>query len=177
MSEDLFHTFVSFFWLDNSSYLSSVDPIVWCHHTEWGLPAALVLQECLHQLLPNNRSECTLYQANAPESLLHALFTCEKNSVAAEALLYLTRPYDRSITAERSLLFKLDICDPIYELPTVLVLYTGLNLIWRNRTSGKGTAAYQVRAELECLISLLRRSRRRRLREAGDIISNTMANF
>ena len=141
------------------------------------LQQLLPVNERLHQLLPNNRSVCTLCQANVPESLLHALFTCEKNSLAGEALLSLTRPYDRGITAEKALLLKLDICDPIYELPTVLVLSTGLNLIWRNRTNGKGTALYQVRAELECLISLLRRSRRRRLREAGDMICNTLANF
>ena len=141
------------------------------------LQQLLPVNERLQQLLPNNRSVCTLCQANAPESLIHALFTCEKNSAAAEALLSLTRHYDRGVTADRSLIFKLDVCDPIYELPTVLVLSTGLSLIWKNRSSGKGTALYQVRAELECLISLLRRSRRRRLREAGDIICNTLANF
>ena len=131
----------------------------------------------ISQFLPNTRPECILCQAEAPETLLHALFTCEKNSEAAEALLQLTRPYDHRITAERALMFNLNVCDPIYELPTVLVLYSGLFYIWKNRSNKKGTAKYQIRAEIECLISHLRRSRRRLLREAGDIINNKISNF
>ena len=137
----------------------------------------LPFNQRLHEILPNNRPDCSLCGSLQPESPLHGLFVCEKNCQAAEALLTLTRPYDRTITAKKVLLLDLDVCDPIYELPTVLVLSTGLSLIWKNRSCGKGNALYQVRAEIECLISLLRRSRRRLLREAGDIICNTLANF
>ena len=137
----------------------------------------LPTNERISQFLPNNPQECTLCHNEVPETPIHALFSCENNSEAAEALLQLTRPYDNKISAERALLFNLDIRDPIYELSTVLVLYTGLFYIWRNRTKRKGTAQYQIRAEIECLISLLRRSRLRRLREAGDIIEYTMSNF
>ena len=137
----------------------------------------LPVNERLSQLLPNNRSECSLCQSQQPESPLHALFTCERNQQAAEVLPALTRPYDPSITPEKALMFDLNICDPIYELPTVLVLSTGLNFIWQNRLNRKGTALYQIRAELECLVSLLRRSRRRLLREAGNMINNTLSNF
>ena len=136
----------------------------------------LPTNERLSQFLPNTRPECTLCQADVPESLVHALFSCVKNSEAAEALLQLTRPYDPRITKERALLFNLNVSDPIYELP-VLVLYAGLFYISKNRSNKKGTAVYQIQAEIECLISLLRRSRRRLLREAGDIINNTMTNF
>ena len=131
----------------------------------------------MSRILPNTRPECSLCQANVPESTLHALFTCENNSEAAEALLRLTRPYDPRISPDRAILFCLEVCDPIYELPITLVLYTGLNYIWKNRENKKGTAVYQIRAELECLISLLRRSRRGRLQEAGDMIENSMINF
>ena len=36
---------------------------------------------------------------------------------------------------------------------------------------------YQVRAEIECMVSLLRRSREKRLREAGKMVENTLTNF
>ena len=120
----------------------------------------LPTNERLSHFLPNTRAGCTLCQDDVPESLVHALFTCEKNSEAAEALLQLTRHYDQGITAERALLFDLNVCDQIYELPTILVLYTGLFYISKNRSNKKRTAVYQIRAEIECLISLLRRSRR-----------------
>ena len=131
----------------------------------------------LNQLLPNNRSDCTMCRSGQPETILHALFECESNKEAEEALITLTRPYDSNFTAEKALLLYLSICDTIYELPTILVLSTGLNFIWQNRVSKKSTALYQIRAELECLVSLLRRSRRRRLREASKMVNNSLSNF
>ena len=68
-------------------------------------------------------------------------------------------------------------CDPIYELPAILIVSTGFHYIWHNRVNKKGTALYQIRAEIECLISLLRRSRLKKLKEAGNMINNTLANF
>ena len=67
--------------------------------------------------------------------------------------------------------------DQIYELPTTLVLCTGLDLIWRKRQEKKSTNLYETRAEIECLISTLRRSRLKILREAGIMIENTLQNF
>ena len=57
------------------------------------------------------------------------------------------------------MVFDLSASDNMYELPVMLVLCTGLNFIWENRINKKGTTAYQIRSELECMISLLRRSR------------------
>ena len=119
----------------------------------------LPVNERLNQFFPNNWSECSLCHSLDAESPLHALFRCERNWQAAEALLTLTRPYDRNISPEKALLFDLDICDPMYELPTILVLSTGLNIILQNWLTNKGTALYQIQAELECLVSPLRRSR------------------
>jgi hypothetical protein len=65
----------------------------------------------------------------------------------------------------------------MYELPTILVLSTGLNFIWQNRMNKKGTALYQIRAELECLVSLLRRLRKRGLREAGNMVNSSLSKF
>ena len=67
--------------------------------------------------------------------------------------------------------------DPLYELSAILVLYTGLELIWRRRQEKKSTSLYETRAELECLISTLRRSRIKALKEAGNMVENTLNNF
>ena len=80
------------------------------------------------------------------------------------------------LTAEKVLYFNLSY-DPVYELPVMLILATGLHFIWENRVAKKSTSLYQVRAEIECMVSLLRRSRSKRLREAGKMVENTMTNF
>ena len=67
--------------------------------------------------------------------------------------------------------------DTLYKLPVMLVLCTGMNYICENRLKKKGTSIFQIRSEIECLISLLRRSRRRLLKEAGEMINNMLVNF
>ena len=137
----------------------------------------LPFNERLSQILPNNRPECSLCVSQLPESPLHGLFNCERNNQAAHSLLTLTYPYDKTITAEKALLFDINVSEPMYELPTMLVIATGLNLIWQNRLNKKGTTLYQIRAELESLVSLLRRSRSKKIQEAGNMVKNTMKKF
>ena len=76
-----------------------------------------------------------------------SLFRCVKNSEAAKYLIHLTKPYDNSITEEKILLLDLNMTDSIYDLPSKLVLGTGLNFIWKNRSLKKGTSYYQIRSE------------------------------
>ena len=133
-------------------------------------------KERISQILPNSSPICTLCRADEPESVLHAIFNCEQNRRAAGYLLDLTRIYDNTITQEK--IMKLEIVtDALYELPTMAVLCSGLNLIWRNRKERKVTRLYDIRAELECIIQTLRKSRTKKLREASKIISNTIENF
>lgn len=137
----------------------------------------LPFNERLNQLLPNTNPECSLCHSQQAETPLHALFLCQFNSQAATALLNLTRPYAANISAEKALLFDVAVVDTIYELPTMLVLATGMHFIWKNRCNKKRTELYHIRSELECLVSLLRRSRPRLLREAGNMVNNSLANF
>ena len=136
----------------------------------------LPFNDRLSQLLKNNVPNCLLCTGNFPESPLHGLFKCEANYLAAQFLLHLSRPFDASINEDRALLFNIA-CDPLYELPVLLTLSWGMFFIWKNRTKKKSTNLYQIRAEIECMISLLRRSRASKLREAGDMVANTIANF
>ena len=136
----------------------------------------LPCKERLSQILPSTSPSCSLCNAQQPESIIHAFFDCNRNSEAAEFLLHLTRIYDSSITPEK--VTKLQITsEALYELPTLLVLCSGLELIWRNRLDKKSTRLYDIRAELECLVMALRKSRPKRLREASSIIKNTLENF
>ena len=136
----------------------------------------LPCRERTSQILRNNSPICTLCPAQASESISHALFQCVRNSRAAQYLLDLTKIFDSSVNQAKVLTFQVH-TDPLYELPTVATLYTGLCLVWRNRHDRKGTTLYDIRAELECLIQALRKSRTRKLREAGTIISNTLDEF
>jgi hypothetical protein len=126
----------------------------------------LPCNERLNRILPNNHPNCTLCTTNQIESPVHAFFSCDRNSQAAQYLVHLTRPYDSTITEDKILLFDISTTDPIYELPALLVLATGLSFIWLNRVNKKRTTLYQIRAELECLVSLLRKSWSRNLKEA-----------
>ena len=137
----------------------------------------LPFKERLSYILRNTQPNCQLCDQNCPETPMHGLFLCSKNNQAADTLLTLARPYDDSITGEKVLVFNINTSDQIYELPTMLMLATGLFYIWQNRLRKKSTSPYQIRSEMESLVSLLRRTRSRVSREAGNIISNTNENF
>ena len=136
----------------------------------------LPCKERIGQLLPASSPACILCRTQEPESILHAIFNCELNRDASLYLLNLTKVYDKSITKEKIIKLQL-VTDVLYELPTTLVLCTGLELIWRNRHDRRSTRLYDIRAELECLVATLRQSRVRKLREAGNIVKNTLENF
>ena len=102
----------------------------------------------ISQLLRNPSPICTMCATQVPESVEHALFDCDQNSRAAMYLLELSRVHD-----------------------------SGLHLIWKNRNDRRATKLYDIRAELECIVQALRKSRSRRLQESGSIISNTLENF
>ena len=136
----------------------------------------LPCKERLSQLLPASSPTCNLCQAQQPDTLQHSFFDCEKNREAYRYLLHLTRVNDSRVSCERVLKLQIN-TDALYELPTTLLLCTGLHLIWRNRQEKKSTSLYETRAELECLVCLLRKSRPRGLREAAKIIQNTLENF
>ena len=111
-----------------------------------------------------------------PETLGHELFECDQNSRTDRYLLDLSTVYDSSITKEKVL--KLQVyTEQIYELPTVIVMYSGLHNIWKNRNDRRATRLYDSRAELECIIQTLKKSRSKKLRESGNMISNTLENF
>ena len=133
----------------------------------------LPCRERLSQMLPATSPNCTLCSTQQPESVIHALFICEHNKTAAQFLLNLVKVYDSSITQEKAVRFQVN-TDSLYQLPATLILYTGLEFIWKNRLQKKKTSVFNTRSEMELLITLLRKSRRSRLKEAGSMIQNTL---
>ena len=133
-------------------------------------------KERISQILRNSSPLCTMCAAQVPETLGHALFECTQNNRAAKYLLDLSRVFDSTINLDK--ICKLQVkTDPLYEQPAVVTLYTGLHMIWKNRSDRKATSLYDIRAELECTIQALRKSRSKKLRESGNMISNNIENF
>lgn len=136
----------------------------------------LPCKQRVSQLLPASSATCNLCSAAQPESLSHAFFECDKNREASNFLLHLTRVYDPGVSHERVLHLQIN-TDALYEVPTLLVFCTGLELIWKNRQLKKATSLYETRAELELLVITLRKSSTKAIREISKMIQNTLENF
>ena len=107
---------------------------------------------------------------------MHLFYNCSKNKEAGEAMFRVGKAYASSLTMEKSLRMEIE-SDEVFTLATVSVLATGLSFIWENRKLRKTTTLYMMRAELEAAVSIRRRSRLRKVREAGDIVHNMLNNF
>ena len=143
------------------------------------------LFKLIHQLLPSRERVSRLMPANSPlcwcdsgdvESYLHLFFTCDKNREAAEAMMRCAKVYDEDLTPDKILSLQVK-ADEIYMMATIAMITTGLETIWANRQLKKITTGYMMRADLECAVSIRRRSRNRVIRESGDIMQNTLTNF
>ena len=133
----------------------------------------LPTQERVNRIHPDKSSSCRLCRAAPVDTLHHAIYTCESNKSAAEAMLSCAQVYAPSLTSEGSLHLEAEVLDP-FTLPTVLILATGLELIWNNRMKLLITSKASMKAELEARAGLLRQTRGRRLREAGAIMANIL---
>ena len=143
-----------------------------------------ILFKVLHQLLPtgervnrlqpNKSPACSLCSAAPIETLHHAIFICEANKPAAQAMLRYAQCYDPSLTPNGLLHLEVDAQDP-FNLPTIAIISTGLQLLWKNRNKSQSTSLASMRAELEARTQLFCKTRGRRLREAGAIMANILA--
>ena len=126
------------------------------------------LFKLLHQLLPtqdrinritNEPGLCKVCQAS-PEDLNHALFSCPSSKTVADLLLSYVHIVVPGITSQR--LLRLDfgtLLEDTDQLAILGLVSTGLTYIWQARAEKKVVAQYKMRAELEAMISTLRRSR------------------
>ena len=128
----------------------------------------LPVKERLSHILPATSPSCLLCRTQEPESIIHVFFECVKVQEAADYIIKLSRVYDPVISKEKITRLQVH-TQMLYELPTMVILCSGLDLIWRNRLRKQGTRLYEIRAELESQVLALRKSRSKKLREAGNM--------
>ena len=136
----------------------------------------LPVRERLSELQLNTSSLCTLcpaaQQRPAVETLEHYFFGCQANRDAGAAILTLLIGYDKTMSESKALC-----CTITCDKPSILILSCGLDLIYRRRKENKRTTRGDVKAELECLCSMLSRARTRKLREVARMVKNQLDNF
>ena len=141
------------------------------------------LFKLLHGLLPTqdrvtrfglagpNQGLCQLCQREV-EDQVHAFFTCPHSLHAGLALIGYVQYCVPHLSPEAAL--KLDIGPDLSEqkvLATVCMLATGLKYIWKERQDKKQVATFKMRAEIEAIVSILRKTRHR---EVGDYMLEMM---
>ena len=132
-------------------------------------------RERVHHLTPASSPLCWC-GTGVPETYLHLFYECPKNDIATIALIQCVKSYDRQLKPRKSLHLELA-ADLPFLLPSVAILATWPQFIWKNRKLKKSTSLFAIRAELEAAVSLRRRSSSSKIREAGKIMSNMISNF
>ena len=135
----------------------------------------LPCKERLHQLGQSATSLCWCNSGEV-ETYKHLFFQCDMNEQAGQSLLRCLKSYDSLLTEEKCLWLELGSGEP-FILPSVSLLVTGLELIWKNIRQEKRTTVIYIRAELENSVSIKRRSRVQRIRECASIMENMITNF
>ena len=132
-------------------------------------------KERIHHINPNMSPLCWC-NSGAIETYQHLFFQCELNQESGQALLKCVGSYDRTLSDMKLLRLELNTDEP-FLLATVSLVSCGLKLIWESRKSKKRTTLFSMRAELESAISIKRKSRLKKVREAGNIMKNMIDNF
>ena len=127
-----------------------------------------ILFKLLHQLLPtqdrlnritNEPGICKKCK-NSPEDLYHAFFSCPSSRTVADLLLSWVHIAVPGL--EFPSLLRLDFgtaLDEVDQLATLCLISTGLHYMWQARAEKKVLTQYKMRAELEAMITILRKTR------------------
>ena len=115
----------------------------------------LPVRERLERILPNvNSSTCQVCDTGAVDTLTHALATCPSSSEVFNWMAEGLERFTTGLTREKVLLL-----DFTMELPLVWFTAEVLQRLWRRRRDGRVCRLYEVRAELEAAVNLVRRSK------------------
>ena len=130
------------------------------------------LWQLLHQLLPvRERLERILPTVDSPicqvcgtgdtDTLLHALFLCPSSSPVSNWLMTGLQKFTNDLTAEKVLVLDFSLSEvlPHQELPLVWLTAEVLRRLWRCRRDGRACRLYEMRAELEAAVNLIRRTK------------------
>ena len=145
-------------------------PATWTLSRTKGLSSeqTTFLFKLLHQLLPtqdrinritNEPGLCKICHA-APEDLHHALFTCTSSRPASDLLISYVHTVIPGLSPQK--LLRLDfgaVLEESDKLATLCLISTSLKYIWQARADKKTVTQYKMRAEVEAVISILRKTR------------------
>ena len=126
------------------------------------------LFKMLHNILPTksrlfrlhqkDSPACTLCTSGSSEDCLHALVTCSFNSEVKNWILDISSKVAPNSTMEDIVTLNLDINKHMV-FPTIWLLSHVFCTVWQLRVSKKSIILYNIRAEIEAKINLLRKSR------------------
>ena len=148
-------------------------PAVWKLVRMKGLGSELISFQLkmLHSLLPTRdrvarlgldegQAGLCLHCRLDVEDLTHCFFDCSRNMVVGLALLGCVQQIipDLSADAAVRLDFRLRLTDE-ENMAALYILITGLKYIWEMRSAKKVVLKYKMRAEIEAMVSILRKTR------------------
>ena len=119
----------------------------------------LCTQERLHKMGPASSPVCKLCDASTIGTLQHTFLECQFNDGVGTKLFNCVQNHIPTLTDES--LFRLEFANLDIEdsLPITLLTSVTLSYIWNQRMISSKFRAYQVRSEIEQVISLLRTTR------------------
>ena len=126
------------------------------------LQQLLPVRERLERILPNvNSSTCQACDTGAVDTLSHALATCPASSEVFNWMLDGLKEFTTDLTTEKVQLLDFTMSGhlPHEELPLVWFTAEVLQRLWRRRRDGRVCRLYEVRAELEAAVNMVRRSK------------------
>ena len=120
----------------------------------------LPTKERLHQRnMPNIPNPlCDLCNLSIPDSLQHAFLQCPNNNSAGTFLLDCMRVVSPSLQADQILHFNFDIKQDL-KLPIMYIFSSVLFQIWTSRKARRTSNLPNIRASLEAVVQILRKSR------------------
>ena len=122
----------------------------------------LPVRERLERILPTvDSATCQVCDTGERDSLLHALVLCPNSSAISNWLMSGLRRYTMDLTAEKMLLLDFAPRDvlPHEELPLVWFTAEVLQRLWKRRRDGRACRLYEMRAEMEAAVNLMRRTK------------------
>ena len=119
----------------------------------------LPVKSRVHRISPTTSPICSLCPSSATEDLMHTFFSCIFNQAAGQVLEDVLKEDLPNTTKEKILRLEFEVMDEDLELPIIWFTAAFLLAIWERRTSGMKVKTYEIRAEIEGKISLLRESR------------------
>ena len=121
----------------------------------------LPTQSRLHRLGMRNAPtpNCLRCDSLVPESLSHALVTCQKNSEVTAWLLPIVHQHLPGLQPQQLVQLDLGTMDESMRFPIVWLISNVFSLLWQSKKEKKVPTLFQTRAMLEARVTILRKTR------------------